>query len=56
MIGIKWSPERHGDLRRRLRAAVAREGCASAADWLSDALLRREVELSPAATAHPLAR
>lgn len=55
MIGVKWHATRHGDLRRRLRAAVARDGFDSAADWLSDALTRRESELSPASAAHPLA-
>lgn len=55
MIGVKWHAARHGDLRRRLRAAVARDGFDSAADWLSDALARRESELSPASAAHPLA-
>lgn len=55
MIGVKWHAERHGDLRRRLRAAVETEGYASAADWLSDALARRETELSPGRSAHPLA-
>jgi hypothetical protein len=55
MIGIKWHATRHGDLRARLREAVERDGFNSAADWLADALARREMELSPTRSAHPLA-
>jgi hypothetical protein len=55
MIGVKYAETRHGDLRARLREAVARDGAASAADWLDAALTRRADELSPARAAHPLA-
>lgn len=57
MIGVKWDEKRHGNLRRRLRVAVAEDGADGYADWLCAVLDARDAKRRNDLRhgAHPLA-